>query len=132
MDTKKLAEVFNMPEDIEDIDALVVKDTEESTSTQVVLSKNEQYIDQHIKDVVESVNEAKEDILNLARITESPRAFEVYSTLLNTKLSALSKLSDIEKYRTKNGAETINNTQINIDSAGVNINELLKNIRENK
>lgn len=132
MDNKKLEKVFNMP--TESCAEIVPQETyelcENNHPSDQKLSENDQYIDHQIKSVVGAVDEAKDDILNLARITESPRAFEVYSTLLNTKLNALSKLADIEKDKRKRYADTINNTQINIDAQGININDLLSVIED--
>jgi hypothetical protein len=85
------------------------------------------YVEDALKDTVTQINDAADEILKLAEISEQPRAYEVYGTLLKTKIDALKELNNIRRGAEKQVAGVINNTQIN--AAGTNINEILKAMR---
>ena len=93
----------------------------------------ELYIEQELKDTIQELNDGAAEIKKIAEISEHPRAFEVYSTLLKTKIDALKELSANEANKKKQQfqqANTIHNTQVNV-TQGTNINEILKAL-ENK
>jgi hypothetical protein len=94
-----------------------------AVSTEVV----DTYIEDELKDTVTQINDAADKILNLAKTSEQPKAYEVYGTLLKTKIDALKELNNIRKGTEKQVAGVINNTQIN--ASGTNINEILKAMR---
>lgn len=95
-----------------------------SSDVAVIDDGTSKYIEDELKDTVTQINDAADKILNLAEISEQPRAYEVYGTLLKTKIDALKELSTIRKQQDKQVAGVINNTQIN--ASGTNINEILK------
>jgi hypothetical protein len=93
------------------------------------LDENEKYIELELKNAINTTNDASIKILELAEISESPRAYEVAATMIKTKLDALKELKDLRRKKPEQstGNTVVNNTQIN----GVfptNINEVLKKL----
>jgi len=135
MNTNKLDEMFGVVDvtdyEVEPETSLPIKRDLETTEQS--LTDNDRYIDSELKDVIEMTSRGADEVLELASISESPRAYEVFSTLLKTKIDAIQQLANIERERRKTQPTSINNTQVNIGDnipKGTNINEILKALAE--
>jgi hypothetical protein len=71
---------------------------------------------ENLQDIIDQGKDAMEEILQIARASEHPRAFEVYGTLLKNVVDANKELISLQKQmRDMNGKKETNNT--NIDKA---------------
>jgi hypothetical protein len=91
-----------------------------------------EYARQNMYDIIEKGQSALEDIVDIARQSESPRAFEVVTNLIKTLaetnkdlLELAKKNKDITKEENKDGPQTVNNNLFVGSSA-----ELLKMIKD--
>ena len=142
-----LPELSDSPDSIENQEVSVVSDentydiTEADEIRNDDQTENEKYIDAKLKDIIEQTTSGSANILELAKISESPRAFEVYGGILKTQIDAIKELADIEKAKRKQETkkETANSaknqTQINIGNDAVtstNINKILQSLSAHK
>lgn len=74
------------------------------------------YTRRNLYSVIEQGNKALEDMIDVARASEHPRAFEVVSTLMNTLVNANKDLLDLSKKKKElldkqeqSGPQTVNN-----------------------
>jgi len=88
---------------------------------------------QNLYDIISKGQDALEDMLDVAKQSESPRAFEVASTLINTLVNANKDLmglrktkKELEKGEEREDPKTVNNNLFVGSSA-----ELLKMIKDN-
>jgi hypothetical protein len=91
-----------------------------------------EYARQNMYDIIEKGQSALEDIVDIARQSESPRAFEVVTNLIKTLaetnkdlLELAKKNKDITKQENSEGPQTVNNNLFVGSSA-----ELLKMIKD--
>jgi hypothetical protein len=71
---------------------------------------------ENLQDIIDQGKDAMEEILQIAKASEHPRAFEVYGTLLKNVVDANKELISLQKQmRDMNGKKETNNT--NIDKA---------------
>jgi hypothetical protein len=87
----------------------------------------------NLYDIISKGQDALEDMLDVAKQSESPRAFEVASTLINTLVNANKDLmglrktkKELEKGEDREDPKTVNNNLFIGSSA-----ELLKMIKDN-
>lgn len=74
------------------------------------------YTRENLYSVIEQGNKALEDMIDVARASEHPRAYEVVSTLMNTLVNANKDLLDLSKKKRDlapkeqvDGPQTVNN-----------------------
>lgn len=90
----------------------------------------------NIKDILDQGNDVLENMIELAKASDSPRAFEVASTLMKTLIDANKDLIDIHDKKKKiqgvsienQSAQTINNNTI--VSSPAEIAEMLRQQKE--
>jgi hypothetical protein len=133
---KKMADVF-------DVIPTSVKE-EKKTSTEVVSVKyNEPDLKQDLTDayqqskenlqgIIDQGQEAMEEILQIAKAGQHPRAFEVYGTLLKNMVDANKELLNIQKQMRDMDEEKKKQSGTNIDKAifvgsTAELSKLLKN-----
>lgn len=80
----------NLPVEVEDVQPPAVIDNGAEENLQDL-----EEVRQNIKSVMETGEEALREILEIAKQSEQPRAFEVVSTLMKTMLDANKDLADI-------------------------------------
>lgn len=72
----------------------------------------------NLYDVISQGHDSLNDLIEIAKQSQNPRAFEVVSTLMNSIVAANEKLLDIQKKKKEleteksSGAKTINNTLV--------------------
>lgn len=126
---EKLSEVLN----IEPIEL-------QETSTEVIEVKDSveddaEYARQNLRNLIEKGNDAANHIVEIAKQSEHPRAFEVAANMLKNIADMNKDLLEIQKRKQDLRQKITNNTQnINVDKAVFigSTTELIKQLRENK
>ena len=119
-----------------DIDPIEI----ETTSTEIVEVKDSieddaEFARQNIKTLIQKGNDAANHIVEIAKQSEHPRAFEVAAGLLKNLADMNKDLLEIQKRKHDLHQKTTNNTQnINVDKAVFigTAADLLKQLKENK
>jgi len=70
---------------------------DEMDSADIAADEDRKYARENIKTVIEHGNSALEDVLDIARATEDPRAFEVFSNIMKTVIDANKTLVSINQ-----------------------------------
>jgi hypothetical protein len=130
---KNLNEKLSKALDIEPIEI-------ENTSTEIVEVKDSieddaEFARQNIKTLIQKGNDAANHIVEIAKQSEHPRAFEVAAGLLKNLADMNKDLLEIQKRKHDLHQKTTNNTQnINVDKAVFigTAADLLKQLKENK
>jgi hypothetical protein len=94
----------------ENVPVVVPDKTEDS------IENDFKYTRENLYSVIEQGNKALEDMIDVARASEHPRAYEVVSTLMNTLVNANKDLLDLSKKKKElapkeeiEGPKTVNN-----------------------
>ena len=127
MDPNKVNDVLDIKDDeeISNTDIVTVSD-EETEIVEVVKSGDElteedfTYIRDNLKDLIDTGKVAIDELLQVARQSQHPRAYEVLSTLMKTMTDTNKELLDTHKRkgdilkesRPKDGPDTINNNLV--------------------
>jgi hypothetical protein len=127
-----LSEIF-------DVEPLEITSTE-VTSTAVVEVNDDVETDfafarTNVKDLIKQGSAAVSNILEVAKASEHPRAYEVAATMLKTMADMNKDLLDMQKKRQDlNPAAKVETQQINVDKAVFvgSTAELIKQIKANK
>lgn len=105
-----------------------------TTKTGKIINDNDyEYARQNLYDVIEKGSSALEDIMDIAKQSESPRAFEVATNLIKTMVEANKDLLELAKTKKELEREDVaptnitTNNNLNITSA-----DLLKLIKNQK
>jgi hypothetical protein len=116
---KNLADVFDVtpiPEDKkEKLPVLSVKYNEPDMKQD--LTDAYQQSKENLQGIIDQGKDAMEEILNIAKAGQHPRAFEVYSGLLKNMTEANDRLLKIQKEMREMDEEKKKNTGTNIDKA---------------
>jgi hypothetical protein len=116
---KNLADVFDVtpiPEDKkEKLPMLSVKYNEPDMKQD--LTDAYQQSKENLQGIIDQGKDAMEEILNIAKAGQHPRAFEVYSGLLKNMTEANDRLLKIQKEMREMDEEKKKNTGTNIDKA---------------
>ena len=118
--SEQLNELFNVEQNEEPITDLVVAEPMALVSTSEIETAKEIHIN-----LLNKAEQALNDLLAFAKESQSPRAYEVVATLINTTSEVAKKLVQL----TSNQPETQNNTQNNIFIGATS--ELQKMIKDN-
>lgn len=118
--SEQLNELFNVEQNEEPITDLVVAEPMALVSTSEIETAKEIHIN-----LLNKAEQALNDLLAFAKESQSPRAYEVVATLINTTSEVAKKLVQLAS----NQPETQNNTQNNIFIGATS--ELQKMIKDN-
>jgi len=130
---KKMEEIFDVtPVEQKEVKALPVVKVDKSSELQQDLTDAYHQSRENLQGILDQGKDAMEEILNVAKAGQHPRAFEVYGTLLKNMVDANKELLAIQKQiREMEGIKKeTNNT--NIDKAifvgsTAELSKLLKN-----
>lgn len=87
----------------------VIHQQKENTSEDIEAVKKVHY------DLIDKSKDALDNLMEFAKASESPRAYEVVANLIKTTADVAKNLADIStKEKKNNPTETINNTQNNV------------------
>ena len=117
------------------IQPLEIKQSTEIVEIKDVVEDDAEFARQNIRDLIVKGNDAASHIVEIAKQSEHPRAFEVAAGMLKNLSDMNKDLLEIQKRKQDLQPKVTNNTQnLNIDKAVFvgSTAELLKQIRENK
>lgn len=130
---KTLADVFNVEPVSEDKkEKLLVLSTHyNDPDLKQDLTDAYQQSKENLQGIIDQGKEAMEEILEIAKAGQHPRAFEVYGTLLKNMVDANKELLNIQKQMREMDEEKKKNSGTNIDKAifvgsTAELNKLLK------
>ena len=118
-----------------EIQPLEIKPSTEIVEVKDVVEDDAEFARQNIRDLIVKGNDAASHIVEIAKQSEHPRAFEVAAGMLKNLSDMNKDLLEIQKRKQDLQPKVTNNTQnINIDKAVFvgSTAELLKQLRENK
>jgi uncharacterized protein YicC (UPF0701 family) len=112
---KNMSEIFDITpiEKQEKLPATIQKIPSENPNLDQDLNDAYQQSKENLQEIIDQGKEAMEDMLQIARASEHPRAFEVYSTILKNVVDANKELINMQKQmREMNGKRETNTTSI--------------------
>jgi hypothetical protein len=118
-----------------EIQPLEIKQSTEIVEIKDVVDDDAEFARQNIRDLIVKGNDAASHIVEIAKQSEHPRAFEVAAGMLKNLSDMNKDLLEIQKRKQDLQPKVTNNTQnLNIDKAVFvgSTAELLKQLRENK
>ena len=118
-----------------EIQPLEIKQSTEIVEIKDVVEDDAEFARQNIRDLIVKGNDAASHIVEIAKQSEHPRAFEVAAGMLKNLSDMNKDLLEIQKRKQDLQPKVTNNTQnLNIDKAVFvcSTAELLKQLRENK
>ena len=117
------------------IQPLEIKQSTEIVEIKDVVEDDAEFARQNIRDLIVKGNDAASHIVEIAKQSEHPRAFEVAAGMLKNLSDMNKDLLEIQKRKQDLQPKITNNTQnLNIDKAVFvgSTAELLKQLKENK
>ena len=106
IDTNNLDQIFDLEESPKEI---VLQKQTENFSEDIDAVKKVHY------DLIQKSQDALDNLLDFAKASESPRAYEVVANLIKTTADVAKNLADISTKEAKSKPDaTINNTQNNV------------------
>ena len=118
-----------------EIQPLEIKQSTEIVEVKDVVEDDAEFARQNIRDLIVKGNDAASHIVEIAKQSEHPRAFEVAAGMLKNLSDMNKDLLEIKKRKQDLQPKVTNNTQnLNIDKAVFvgSTAELLKQLKENK
>lgn len=114
-DNKKyIADILNVtPATVKENGVVIHQESESVTDEE--LNSDLTYVRSMMYDTIKNTSDAVEEMLEIAKQSQHPRAFEVVATLLNTQREASKDLLDLHKkkkelkHEDKAGPDTVNN-----------------------
>lgn len=119
-------DIFNLPVEVEKKTKAI------STIADRKADDDYEYARNNLKDMIDHSKLALDELYNIASVTEAPRAFEVYSTLIKSTVEANKELLDL--HHKKKGLQDEENakTQVTNNSLFVGSTTELMKIINNK
>lgn len=134
---KNMEAIFDLPTDTkpmaEAIEESRVTVMNETPSTDNDVDDDYKYARENLKEIIDSAQQSIADLASIASTSESPRAYEVLSTMMKTIVEANHGLLDIHK-SVKKLKEDTDSAPKNVTNAMFvgNTSELMKLIKDNK
>src|SRR5210317_1038156 len=100
---KNMEELLNLDNNIEPISEIISNSREIVEKPPLQISESDiimddyEYARQNLKSIIESAQTSIEDLSSIASTSESPRAYEVLSTLMKTIVDANKDLLELQK-----------------------------------
>lgn len=106
-----------------------------TTKTGKIMNENDyEYARQNLYDVIEKGSHALEDIMDIAKQSESPRAFEVVTNLIKTMVEANKDLLELAKKKKDLDKEELPTTNVttnnNLNITSADLLKLIKNQKD--
>jgi chromosome segregation ATPase len=135
---KNMEELLNLDNNIEPISEIISNSREIVEKPPLQISESDiimddyEYARQNLKSIIESAQTSIEDLSSIASTSESPRAYEVLSTLMKTIVDANHSLLKLQK-QVKDLKEEKSDKPQNVTNALYvgNTSELIKLIKGN-
>ena len=96
---KNMSEIFDITpiEKQEKLPTIIQKTPSDNPNLDQDLNDAYQQSKENLQEIIDQGKEALEDMLQIARASEHPRAFEVYSTILKNVVDANKELINMQK-----------------------------------
>lgn len=125
-----MTDIFNLPEKTVEGEIVNVEKTK-VVSTKDDVQNDYEYARANLRDTINHAKLALDELQNIASVTESPRAFEVYAQLTKTIVDANKDLLDLQsklkRIREDQPKQQVTNNSLFVGST----KELFKLIKEN-
>jgi len=135
---KNMEELLNLDNNIEPISEIISNSREIVEKPPLQISESDiimddyEYARQNLKSIIESAQTSIEDLSSIASTSESPRAYEVLSTLMKTIVDANKDLLELQKKVKQLKEEKLDKPQNVTNALYVgNTSELIKLIKGN-
>lgn len=135
---KNMEDLLNLNDEIEPISEIISNSREivEKPPLQIsdsdIIMDDYEYARQNLKSIIESAQTSIEDLSSIASTSESPRAYEVLSTLMKTIVDANKDLLELQKKVKQLKEEKLDKPQNVTNALYVgNTSELIKLIKGN-
>lgn len=120
-------------EPIETVEAEIVENDNQSAANDEDSENDYKYARQNFYSVIESGTKALEDMLDVAKASEHPRAYEVVSTLMKTLVDANKDLVNLSEKRkeelTQDKPSNVTNNNLFVGSTS-DLQQVLKDLRD--
>lgn len=126
-----MTDIFNLPEE-KLVEGEVIESTTKAISKKDDIQHDYEYARENLRDTINHAKLALDELQNIASVTESPRAFEVYAQLTKTIVDANKDLLELQT-KLKRVREDAPKQQVTNNSLFVgSTQDLLKLIKENE
>ena len=132
---KNMEEIFDVSPSIKEELPVVEKETPLYNKPDIEEDLGDAYQQskENLQGIIDQGKEAMDEILNIAKAGQHPRAFEVYGTLLKNMVDANKELLNIQKQmREMDKKKEVNNTTIDKAIFVGSTNDLAKLLKDNK
>ena len=135
---KNMESIFNLPSDTKTI-AESIDETKESVPIKIIPNGSDEVMDdyyyarENLKEIISSAQQSIADLSSIASTSESPRAYEVLSTMMKTIVDANKDLLELQKSVKKLKEEDKKDNPQNVTNALYvgSTGDLMKIIKDN-
>ena len=93
---QNMTDIFNLPEKTVEGEVVEVIEEPKAVSKKDDIQDDYEYARANLRDTINHAKSALDELQNIASVTESPRAFEVYSQLTKTIVDANKDLLELQ------------------------------------
>lgn len=127
-----MTDIFNLPEKTVEGEVVEVIEQPKTVSKKDDIQDDYEYARANLRDTINHAKSALDELQNIASVTESPRAFEVYSQLTKTIVDANKDLLELQaklkRVREDQPKQQVTNNSLFVGST----QDLLKLIKDNE
>lgn len=127
-----MTDIFNLPEKTVEGEVVEVIEQPKAVSKKDDIQDDYEYARANLRDTINHAKSALDELQNIASVTESPRAFEVYSQLTKTIVDANKDLLELQaklkRVREDQPKQQVTNNSLFVGST----QDLLKLIKDNE
>lgn len=129
---QNMTDIFNLPEKTVEGEVVEVIEQPKTVSKKDDIQDDYEYARANLRDTINHAKSALDELQNIASVTESPRAFEVYSQLTKTIVDANKDLLELQaklkRVRDDQPKQQVTNNSLFVGST----QDLLKLIKDNE
>lgn len=127
-----MTDIFNLPEKTVEGEVVEVIEEPKAVSKKDDIQDDYEYARANLRDTINHAKSALDELQNIASVTESPRAFEVYSQLTKTIVDANKDLLELQaklkRVREDQPKQQVTNNSLFVGST----QDLFKIIKDNE
>jgi hypothetical protein len=127
-----MTDIFNLPEKTVEGEVVEVIEQPKTVSKKDDIQDDYEYARANLRDTINHAKSALDELQNIASVTESPRAFEVYSQLTKTIVDANKDLLELQaklkRVREDQPKQQVTNNSLFVGST----QDLFKIIKDNE
>ena len=127
-----MTDIFNLPEKTVEGEVVEVIEEPKAISKKDDIQDDNEYARANLRDTINHAKSALDELQNIASVTESPRAFEVYSQLTKTIVDANKDLLELQaklkRVREDQPKQQVTNNSLFVGST----QDLFKIIKDNE